>query len=173
MSETDEQPGTDQQGAQHPSWVFTPLKIVAATAMFLMSALTFVDVLGRYLFASPIRGSFEIIGLLLGVIAFTGLPLVSVNQTHITVDLFDSFIRGPIRRVLAYVMALGTAFMMAFIGYRLLMAGLDEAANDFVTENLGISRAPLIYAMSVLSFLTCFLLLRICWRRQVRDTGGH
>ncbi|MGI9378220.1 MAG: TRAP transporter small permease [Methyloligellaceae bacterium] len=173
MSETDEQPGTDQHGAQQPSWVFTPLKIVAATAMFLMSALTFVDVLGRYLFASPIRGSFEIIGLLLGVIAFTGLPLVSVNQTHITVDLFDSFIRGRIRRVLAYVMALGTALMMAFISYRLMVAGIDEAANNFVTENLGISRAPLIYGMSALSLLTCVLLLRVCWRRQVKDTGDH
>lgn len=157
-------PGAEEKGARQTPWVFTPLKVVAATAIFGMSALTFIDVLGRYLFASPIPGTFEIVGLLLGLVAFTGLPLVSSNQGHITVDLFDNFIRGSARRVRDFLVLLGTALTVAFIGHRLLTAGLDEAANDFVTEDLGISRAPLIYLMSALAFLTCVLLLIMCWR---------
>ena len=173
MTEEEEQLGAKENGAQYPVWVFAPLKLVAAAAIFAMSALTFVDVLGRYLFSSPIPGTFEIIGLLLGVVALTGLPLVSVNQTHITVDLFDNYFRGSFRRVLGYVILLGTALMMAFIGHRLLTAGLDEAANNFVTEDMGISRAPLIYVMAGLAFLTFLLLLRMCWRGQVKDSGDH
>lgn len=173
MSEEEEQLGAEENGTQRPIWIFMPLKLVAAAAIFGMSVLTFVDVLGRYLFNSPIRGSFEIVGFLLGVVAFAGLPMVSVNQTHITVDLFDNYIRGRFRRVLGYVVLLGTALMMAFIGQRLLMAGLDESANNFVTENLGISRAPLIYVMSGLSFLTSVLLLRMCWRGEIKDSNGH
>ncbi len=170
MSEA-EPPGALDNGTRHFPWVFTPLKLVAAAAIFAMSVLTFVDVLGRYFFASPIPGTFEIIGLLLGVVAFTGLPLVSSDQTHITVDLFDGFIRGGFRRVRAFVVLVGSALTVAFIGYRLLMAGLDEAANDFVTENLGISRAPLIYSMAALSFLTCVLLLIIFWRNRSTPPG--
>jgi TRAP-type C4-dicarboxylate transport system permease small subunit len=169
----EDQLGAEQIGAQHPFWIFTPLKLVAAAAIFAMSVLTFVDVLGRYLFSNPIPGTFEIVGLLLGVVAFSGLPIVSCNQSHITVDLFDNYIRGRFRRVRAYVVLLGTALMVAFIGHRLLMAGLDEAANDFVTENLGISRAPLIYVMAALAFLTCVLLLHMCWRGQFQSPDPH
>ncbi len=136
-----------------------------------MSVLTFVDVLGRYFFASPVPGTFEIVGLLLGVVAFAGLPLVSNDQAHITVDLFDGFIRGRFRRVRALLVLLGSALTVAFIGYRLLMAGLDEAANNFVTENLGISRAPLIYVMAALAFLTCGLFLLMCWRQSRRASN--
>ena len=157
-------PGVEENGTRHNPWVFTPLNLVAAAAIFAMSALTFVDVLGRYLFASPIPGTFEIVGLLLGVVAFTGLPLVSSNQTHITVDLFDGFIRGDFRRVRGFLVLAGSALTVAFIGHRLLTAGLDEAANDFVTEDLGITRAPLIYLMAALAFLTSVLLLVMCWR---------
>lgn len=163
MSE-EEQLGAEGNGAQHPVWIFTPLKLVAATAIFAMAALTFVDVLGRYLFASPIPGTFEIVGLLLGLVAFTGLPIVSSKQDHITVDLFDGFIHGGFRRVRTYLVLLGSALIVAFMGHRLLVAGLDEAANNFVTEDLGITRAPLIYLMAALAFLTSVLLLVMSWR---------
>ena len=163
MSEA-ETPGAVVSGARQLSWVFTPLKVIAGSAIFGMSVLTFVDVLGRYLFASPIPGTFELVGLLLGVVVMAGLPMVSFNQSHITVDLFDTYFHGGMRRLRTFLVLLGSAAMVAFIGHRLLMAGLDEAANDFVTENLGISRAPLIYLMAGFAFLTCALLLIMCWQ---------
>ena len=41
--------------------------IFIAVAVFGMAAWTFIDVIGRYFFNAPIPGSFEIVGLILGI----------------------------------------------------------------------------------------------------------
>src|SRR5438309_6380198 len=54
-----------------------------------MMCLTFVDVVARYLFNSPIRGGFELTELTLLVLIFAGLPLVSHGDEHVTMDFID------------------------------------------------------------------------------------
>ena len=112
MSELDA-PGTES-GARQSNWVFKALKVVAAVMIFSMAGLTFLDVLGRYVFSAPIQGTFEIVGLLLGVVTFAALPLVTHSRTHITVDLFDSFIRGKFRWVQQFLTLIGSACVIAF-----------------------------------------------------------
>tara|TARA_B100000315_G_scaffold182722_1_gene171663 strand:- start:3038 stop:3604 length:567 start_codon:yes stop_codon:yes gene_type:complete len=151
-------------GARQSNWVFLALKIVAAVMIFAMAGLTFLDVLGRYVFSAPIQGTFEIVGLLLGVVTFAALPLVTHSRTHITVDLFDSFIRGRFRWVQQFLTLIGSAAVIAFIAERLIAAGIDEAEANFVTEDLGLSRAPLLYGLSALSMITVLILLIMIWQ---------
>jgi len=132
--------------------------------IFAMAALTFADVLGRYVFSAPIQGTFELVGLLLGVVTFAALPLVTHQRTHITVDLFDSFIRGKFRAVQQFSTLLGSACVIAFMAERLIAAGIDEAEANFVTEDLGLSRAPLLYSLSGLSMITVIILLIMMWQ---------
>ena len=149
--------------------------ILVAAGVFAMSALTFVDVIGRYFFNAPIPGSFEIVGLILGISVIGAFPLVTLSESHITVDLFDRMFVGRARIVRAFVVRLGTAAMMAFMAERLFVAALDEMNADFVTENLGISRGPLLIAMSAILFVTalgmiCVLVHRF---RNPRRQGGE
>ena len=53
-----------------------------------MAAWTFIDVIGRYFFDTPIPGSFEVVGLILGIAMIGAFPLVSFGERHITVGLF-------------------------------------------------------------------------------------
>ena len=62
-------PGT-VKGVRQSNWVFAALKVAAALMIFAMAALTFADVIGRYVFSAPIQGTFELVGLLLGVVTF-------------------------------------------------------------------------------------------------------
>ncbi|NKB48940.1 MAG: TRAP transporter small permease subunit [Alphaproteobacteria bacterium] len=156
-------PGADS-GARQDNWLFFALKLVAAVMIFAMAILTFLDVVGRYVFAAPIQGTFEIVGLLLGVVTFSALPLVTYSRTHITVDLFDSFIRGRFRWIQQFCVLIGSAIVVAFFTERLFSAGLDEAAANYVTEDLGLSRAPLLYGLSGLSAITTILLLMMIWQ---------
>ncbi|MFP6712550.1 MAG: TRAP transporter small permease subunit [Rhodospirillales bacterium] len=156
-------PGTDD-GARQSNWLFTALKLITAVTIFAMALLTFADVLGRYVFSAPIQGTFEIVGLLLGVVTFSALPLVTYSRTHITVDLFDSFIRGKFRWVQQFATLLGSACVIAFLAERLIAAGIDETEAKFVTEDLGLSRAPLLYGLSGLSMITVALLLLMMWQ---------
>ncbi len=151
-------------GARQSNWLFFALKLIAAVMIFAMAALTFLDVIGRYVFAAPIQGTFEIVGLLLGVVTFSALPLITHSRSHITVDLFDSFIRGKFRWVQQFSVLIGSAIVIAFFAERLLAAGIDEAGANFVTEDLGLSRAPLLYGLSGLCVITTIILLVMIWQ---------
>jgi TRAP-type C4-dicarboxylate transport system permease small subunit len=124
--------------------------VAIAVAVFSMAGLTFVDVIGRYFFNAPIPGAFEIVGLILGIAMIGAFPLVTFQERHITVDLFDSFIRGRFRRGRQVTVRLGTAAMAGFMAERLYAAAIDEWANDFVTENLEITRVPLLLVMAAI-----------------------
>jgi len=128
--------------------------VAVAVAVFAMAGLTFVDVIGRYFFNAPIPGAFEIVGLILGIAMIGAFPLVTFQERHITVDLFDSFIRGRFRRVRQVSVRLGTAAMAGFMAERLYAAAIDEWVNDFVTENLEITRVPLLLVMAAICALT-------------------
>jgi hypothetical protein len=59
---------------------------------------------------------------------------------------------------------LGSACVIAFLAERLIAAGIDETEAKFVTEDLGLSRAPLLYGLSGLSMITVALLLLMMWQ---------
>jgi len=65
------------------------LGIAASALLLVLMALTFVDVVARYLFNRPIRGAFELTELTLLVLIFAGLPLVSHADEHVTMDFID------------------------------------------------------------------------------------
>ena len=146
------------------SWPTAALKIVLAVTLFAMAAITFVDVIGRYVFSAPVPGTFEIVGLLMSVVTFTGLPLVTRTESHITVDLFDSLIRGRGRKVQRFLILSGSALVMAFVAERLVASAIDEYEADFVTNYFGISRAPLLIVLAMLSAATCLILLVMVWQ---------
>lgn len=145
--------------------------VFVAAGVFAMSALTFVDVIGRYFFNAPIPGSFEIVGLILGLSVIGAFPLVTLSESHITVDLFDRAFVGRARIVRSFVVRLGTAAMMAFMGERLLVTAFDEMKADFVTENLGVSRGPLLIAMSAILFVTALGMICVMVHRYRNPAG--
>ncbi len=57
--------------------------------LFAMMVLTCVDVVGRYFLSRPIFGAFEITEMLLAALIFAGLPLVTLRNEHVTVDVLD------------------------------------------------------------------------------------
>ena len=66
------------------------LGALAALVLFAMMMLTCVDVIGRYFFSRPIFGGFELTEMMLAAMIFLGLPLVTLRNEHVTVDVLDS-----------------------------------------------------------------------------------
>ncbi len=165
------EPGADN-GARPASRLLRGLEFGVAALLFAMAALTFVDVVGRDAFNAPIPGTFETVGLLLGVVALGAFPFVTLGERHITVDLFDHFIRGRFRRARDAIVMLGTAAMAGFMAERLWAAAADEWQNDFVTEYFGISRAPLLVLLAILCAGTAVAVLVKSGRRW-RDNAAR
>lgn len=156
-------PGAEM-GARSAPLLYRVLMVMVAVFLFAMTALTFVDVIGRYFFNSPIPGTFEIVEYLLGLVTFSALPLISRDRAHVTVDLFDRMIRGRFRKVVDFCILLGSAVVVAFIGERMWQTAWDELAADYVSEYLGITRAPFLWVFAALSAVTALILIMMLVR---------
>jgi len=134
---------------------------IAALTLFLMMTLTFVDVLGRYLFNSPVPGGFEITEMMMATLIFLGLPLVSVEGGHITVDLLDSFIPASIKRIQSKIVNFLSATVLAIISWQLWIKASDILEYGDSTAVLEIPMAPLVFLMSIMAGFTAILLVAI------------
>lgn len=143
---------------------------LAAIVLFAMMALTVVDVAGRYLFARPVPGAFELTQILLALLIFTGLPLVSARNGHVTISLADRWFGARAGKIRDRAVALLCALVAGVIAWRLwVLAGRLGDYGD-IFEFIGLPKAPLAYAMSGLAAATAVVLIaRIIAPRAFRD----
>ena len=148
------------------------LSLLSAVPLGLIVVLTFADVFARYLFASPIRGSVEIIQFAMALVIFTALPLVTRKREHVTVSLVDGVLRGGAKRAQQVLVDAISVFALAVLTWRLWLQGGDDLAADTRTIVLGMPQAPLTYAMCAFAALaTAYMLMLLA--RQIRgDAGG-
>ena len=133
------------------------LGIAASALLFAMMCLTFVDVVARYLFNSPIRGGFEITELTLLVLIFAGLPLVSHGDEHVTMDFIDRMLPPRALNVLVRVVHALVAAMFFFLTWQMLIkAGRISAYGD-TTDVLRITVGPFVYFMAAMILLTALV----------------
>ena len=60
-----------------------------------MVLLTFIDVIGRRLFGTPLYGAHDATEHLMAIMVFCGLPLLTAARGHLAVDLFDKYLMTP------------------------------------------------------------------------------
>ena len=144
------------------------LGLAAAAVLFVLMALTCYDVFARYLFARPLPGGLEITEILMAAIVFAALPLVTLRQEHVMVDLFDAITPDWMLRLQNVVAALLSALVTAVLAWRLLVRA--ERMQDYgdTTAVLRIPLYPLTYAMAILMLVTAVLFLVLAFRRPER-----
>jgi TRAP-type transport system small permease protein len=170
MSSNDEVTEELARIAEPPrTWALRLLGPIAAVCLFGMMALTFIGVVARYFFNSPIAGSEEIQAFLLGFIVFSGIPLVTYHQRHIAVRAFASMLKGRALFVQrAFVLAL-TGFGFAFIAYILFLQGEQLGEEGTLSTFLQIPEAPFAYifaALMMAAAIVAFVLLAAFLRGQ-------
>lgn len=151
-------------GDRFTTWIHVVFGGVAGILLFFIMAVTVIDVVGRYLFNSPLPGGFEITQFLMAALIYSALPSVSRQESHITIDLLDPFTPAaviPVRQVLVNLIA---AVCMGIIAWKLWE--LAEKIREYgdVTEYLRMSRAPIIYFMAALSALATIVLVANVFR---------
>jgi TRAP-type transport system small permease protein len=129
------------------------LGVAASTILFSMMALTFVDVVARYLFNRPLRGAFEVTELMLLVLIFAGLPLVSFTDEHAVMDFVDRVLGSrELALMQRLVQAVSAAFMFLLAWLTWLKADRIWAYRDS-TDVLRIVYGPFVYFMALTLFL--------------------
>jgi TRAP-type C4-dicarboxylate transport system permease small subunit len=146
---------------------------VAGVILFVMMVLTCTDVVGRYFLSAPVRGAFEVTEVLLACLIFTGLPLVTLRQEHITVDVLDGVTPDWLLRIQHVLACLVAGIATAYLAWRLSVRGDTMMASGETTAQLKLPLFWLTYAMCVLMALTSLAFLILVFRRPSRQATGE
>jgi TRAP-type C4-dicarboxylate transport system permease small subunit len=123
------------------------LMAFAAACLFAMTAITFVDVVGRYFFNSPVNGAQEMISVLLGLGIFLALPTVTYKRAHITVDVLDALTPRHLQRPRRIVIDLLTILSLGALAYVLFKQGVSLGQMYMATPHLGIPLSPILFCL--------------------------
>lgn len=128
--------------------------LLSACALFAIMLLTFVDVGGRKFFDHSLPGSLELTELLMVVVIFAALPMVSQRGEHVTFDSLDAYLPARVRLVQDKLVHLLCAAAMLGLGWLMGDTAVQFLSNGETTAQLGISKAPFLFGMSILCGVT-------------------
>lgn len=137
---------------------------LSALPVALIVVLTFVDVLGRYIFSSPLRGSLEIIEYAMALVIFAALPLITRHRGHVTVSLIENLVKGHARRIKSVLCDAISAFALGLLTWRLYLQGVEDLDSKGSTVVLNLPHAPLSFALTVFAGLSTLIVLMMIGR---------
>ena len=146
---------------------------IAAIILFVMMTLTCADVIGRYFLNSPVAGAFEVTEMLLACLIFTGLPLVTLRQEHITVDVLDGVTPDAVLRIQHVIASLIASVATGYLSWRLSLRAANMLASGETTAQLKLPLGYLTWGMSILMALTAVAFLILMFRRPSRQATGE
>ena len=149
------------------------LGALAALVLFAMMTLTCVDVIGRYFFSRPIFGGFELTEMMLAAAIFLGLPLVTLRNEHITVDVLDPVTPDWLFRVQHIVACAIGMLSTGYLAWRLWVRATTLYNAGETTAQLKIKLGYLAYSMSLLMALTAVALFVVMLRPPQRHVPGE
>ena len=125
-----------------------------AGTLFLLMAMTFMDVILRSLFGNPIESATELTRLFMAIIVFSSLPLISWKGSHIVVDLMDPLFTRQLARLRDIIIDLACGVILLWPAKRVWE--LAERAREYgdVTEYLNLPQHYIGWFIAVFTFAT-------------------
>lgn len=159
------------------AWAGRVLGTVAATVLFAMMVLTFLDVTGRKLFTRPVYGAYEITEFLMGTLIFSALPLVTAREGHVTIDVLDHLLPAQFARWQQVAVGAISTATLAFVAWRLWVLSESHMRTHEVTMTLHIPHGPFSRLFAVMSGLAALACLVIVWEylteaRSIRSASS-
>ena len=127
--------------------------IISLTALVLI---TVVDVFGRYLLGIPLPGTSEITEIILGILIYIGLPYISKKEEHISVSLLSNYLPNNVKILHKILINFIVTLLLLVIARQLYLHGIDLKSYQEVTTFLEIPKAPIAFAMALLTVLASF-----------------
>ncbi len=137
---------------------------LSAIPVALIVILTFVDVLGRYVFSAPLRGSMEIIEFAMALVIFTALPSITRHRGHVSVSLIDGLFKGTAQRVKEMLCDAISAVALGLLTWRLGVQAMEDWRAGGSSVVLNLPHAPLSMALTFFAALSTLTVLGLIVR---------
>ncbi len=118
------------------------LPAVSAGLILAMVAVTVIDVIGRYLFNSPLPGAFELTQVLLADLVLAALPITTLKGSHVEVDLLSSVWSAKVDRIACAFGAGVTALVLVALSWTVGRHGLGLFHDGAQTFDLSLPLWP-------------------------------
>jgi TRAP-type C4-dicarboxylate transport system permease small subunit len=148
---------------------------VAAGALVVIAAVTFVDVVGRYFFRAPLAFSVEVTQLAMAIVVYFGVGLVTHEDGHISADFVMLRLPHRLRALVALVMNVLALAFLAVMVWRLWDHAAYLRAKGDTMMVWTVPLWPFAYAVAFGSlFLLTGVLLQLAhvWARFVGAEPG-
>lgn len=130
------------------------LDTLCASLLVLMTAITTIDVVGRYFFHAPLYGAYESNEFLLGILVFAALPRVTWHQKHLTVTALSAALSPKLQQFQQRALSLVSAVCLLVLSYFLWRHGAQLASYGDMSNALGLPLAPFAYAIAVFTAIS-------------------
>ncbi len=119
------------------------LAYFGAVILFLMMILTVVDVVGRYIFNSPIKGTKDLIEIGLVLATFAALAYLTLQRQIIRADIMNSVLSRRNASILGFVMHLLATPVVIIIAWQTCTEGINVLFNgSSVTSTIFVPIGP-------------------------------
>lgn len=142
--------------------------IVLALLLVALTLITVVDVLGRYVFNSPLPGGKELTELLVMSVIFAGLPAICLDDGHITVDMFVGRLRGTAAMAQLTIARAFVAVVLTLVAWQLFVQGQRLMASSQTTVYLQVPLGPVAMIAAFICAAGAVLSLLMALRRLPR-----
>ena len=113
--------------------------IVSAIGLFMMMFITAYDVFGRWLFAKPLYGAYELVGSLLIIAGPFSMAITQIDKRHISINLVVDLLPSGLKKLLNTLSLLMDLFIygMISVGLFVLSCIYWQRGDVAVSEDLG------------------------------------
>ncbi len=136
------------------------LEIIVCCFLFALMWITTVDVIGRYVFNSPLFGSTELTELTLTFVFFATLPLLCLKNEHISVDLLEHHFSSRFKYVREIINQFLLILCIATMGWGMYLLLLRAWRDELVSEILEIPTSYILQytlALLVVAVWSCLM----------------
>jgi TRAP-type C4-dicarboxylate transport system permease small subunit len=112
---------------------------IASVFLAAMMLLTVADIVLRFFFNRPIRGTYELVELLLACTFFFAMPASFLRDEHIVVDVIDGALPRAVAGLKRFAAA-AAAVMLGVIAWQSWISAQDAIAFGDVTSDLSLPR---------------------------------
>ena len=132
---------------------------VGSGILLAMVLLMGVNVILRYLFARPIKGSVELEEFMLVVLVFLGVSYTAVRKGHVRIDFVVSRFPEPVQAVINSITSLLSLALCSLIVWRSAIWAQHNWGHNTTSVILRVPLFPFMYVVVFGSALLCLVLL--------------
>jgi len=136
--------------------------ILCYTAAVMLAALMLLgssDVIGRYFFNKPIKGTFEISEILLAGIVFFGLAYTSSIERHVRVDTFVLLFSPRLQAIIGCIISFLSLIVFFLIGWQGAELAMKSWEQHRLIDVIYVPIAPFQLFVSLGALTVCLELI--------------